>query len=138
MANFMFVLRPTEKVHKSVCPTCAARGEVVDSCPTCHGTATKKYRTVQYYVQDRPVQIVKIDRDPENGVLRYWENSSDYYLETVYPALNKYVPEVPHGIHLCHEDRKWADMECARINKYLAGKAADEKAKALKFNKFDF
>ena len=97
MANYMFVLRPTEKVHKSVCPKCAERGEVLDSCPSCRGSAVKKYRFTQYYVQDRPIQIVQVDRDPETGILRYWENMSEYYHETTYPELNKYVPEVPHG-----------------------------------------
>lgn len=134
MANYMFVLRPTEKVHKSVCPKCAERGEVLDSCPSCRGSAVKKYRFTQYYVQDRPIQIVQVDRDPETGILRYWENMSEYYHETTYPELNKYVPEVPHGIHFCHDDRKSAETECKRINEYLAAKAASEKAKALVFN----
>ena len=88
MATFMFVLRPTEKVYKSVCPACAARGEVLDSCTTCHGTAIKRFRFIQYYVQDRPVQIDKIDRDPKTGILRYWENMSEYYHETTTPDIN--------------------------------------------------
>jgi hypothetical protein len=124
MATYMFVLRPTHKTHKSVCPTCAKRGEVVDSCPACRGSAIKKTRVPQYYVQDRPIQITHSDRDPENGVLRYWENSSEFFYETVYPDLNKYVPEVPHGIHLLHDDHKSASIECERINKYLSGNAA--------------
>lgn len=134
MANFMFVLRPTEKVHKSVCPACAARGEVLDSCTSCRGTAVKKYRFTQYYVQDRPIQIDKVDRDPKTGILRYWENMSEFYHETTTPELNKYVPEVPYGIHFCHDTKASAETECARINKYLADKAASEKANALKFN----
>ena len=134
MANYMFVLRPTEKVHKSVCPTCAARGEVLDTCPSCRGTAVKKYRSTQYYVQDKPIQIVKIDRDPKTGILRYWEGASDFYNETTTPELNKYVPEVPYGVHFCHDDRKSAEAECARINKYLADKAVAEKAQKLTFD----
>lgn len=134
MATFMFVLRPTEKVYKSVCPACAARGEVLDSCTTCRGTAIKRFRFTQYYVQDRPIQIDKIDRDPKTGILRYWENMSEYYHETTTPDINKYVPEVPYGVHFCHDTRASAETECARINKYLADKAISEKAKALKFN----
>ena len=134
MATYMFVLRPTEKVHKTVCPTCAARGEVLDSCPVCRGSAVKKHHIMQYYVQEKPVQIVNIDRDPDNGILRYWENSSEYYHETVYPSLNKYVPEVPYGVHLCHEDRKSARNECERINRYLSEKASKEKSIGTKFD----
>jgi hypothetical protein len=134
----MFVLRPTETIHKYVCPACAARGEVVDSCPSCRGSAIKKHRVTQYYVQDKPIQIVKVDRDPETGVLRYWENTSEYYHETVYPELNKYVPKVPHGVHFCHDDRKSADTECARVNKYLADKAIKERSKASVFGSYDF
>ena len=134
MANYMFILRPTEKIHKSVCPRCAAVGEVLDSCPTCHGSAIKKYRFTQYYVQDRPIKIEKVDRDPATGILRYWENQSEFYHETTYPELNKFVPEVPHGVHFCHDDISSAKAECARINNYLADKALSEKAKALAFN----
>ena len=134
MANFMFVLRPTEKVYKSVCPICAERGEVIDSCPSCRGTAIKKYRFTQYYVQDKPISIEKVDRDPETGILRYWENMSEFYHETTTPELNKYVPEVHYGVHVCHHTKVSANTECDRINKYLADKAAYEKASALKFN----
>lgn len=120
MANYMFVLRPTEKKIKVVCPACAKRGEVISSCHSCQGTAINKRRITQYYVQDRPIHITYIDRNPKNGVLRYWENSSEFFYETVTPELNKYVPEVPHGIHLCHDDWKSAQTECDRINKYLS------------------
>jgi GTP cyclohydrolase III len=119
MANYMFILRPTEKTIRSVCPICVKRGEVIDNCPVCHGTAIRKRKVPQYYVQDKPIQITHIDRDAKTGILRYWENSSEFFYETVYPDLNKYVPEVPHGIHLCHDDIKSAQAECERINKYL-------------------
>ena len=133
MANYMFVLRPTEKAYKSVCPACAERGEVINACPVCKGSAVKNYRYAQYYVQDRPIQIVKVDRDPKTGILRYWENASEYFNETTTPDLNRYVPEVPYGVHFCHDDKKSAEAECERINKYLASKAVEEKAKALMF-----
>jgi hypothetical protein len=119
MANFMYVLRPVEKVHKSVCPRCAARGEVLDSCSECHGTAIKKTKLYQYYVQDKPIHIDHTDREPKTGILRYWEDSSEFYYETVYPELNKYVPNVPHGIHLCHDTMQSALVECERINNYI-------------------
>jgi hypothetical protein len=119
MANYMFVLRPTEKKYKVVCPICAKRGIVEDSCSTCRGTGIKRKSVFQYYVQDRPIEITRIDRDPKTGILRYWENSCEFFYETVDPKLNEYVPEVPYGIHLCHDDRKSAQVECERINKFL-------------------
>ena len=134
MANYMYVLRPTEKVHKSVCPTCAKRGEVIDSCPSCHGSAIRKYRFVQYYVQDRPIQIVNVDRDPKTGILRYWENNSEFYHETTYNEMNKHIPDVPYGVHFCHDDKKSAETECNRINNYLAAKADSEKSKSPEFD----
>lgn len=115
----MFVLRPTEKRITTVCPACAKRGEVVSSCPTCYGAGIKKKNIPQYYVQDNPVEIIRIDRDPKTGVLRYWENLSEFFYETTTPALNKYVPEVPYGVHLCHSTRKSAEVESERVNKYL-------------------
>lgn len=123
MATYMFVLRPTEKYYKTVCPACAHRGEVIDECKWCHGTATKKHSIMQYYVQDRPIEITCVDRDPRNGVLRYWENSCEYFYETITPALNKHVPDVPYGVHLCHDTMKSAQIECERINKYLSDTA---------------
>ena len=119
MANFMFVLRPIEKKFKTVCPTCAKRGEVIDTCHRCAGKGVIHKSIPQYYVQDRPIQITHIDRDPKTGVLRYWENSCEFFYETTYPALHKYTPEVPHGIHLCHDTMKSAQVECERINVYL-------------------
>ena len=119
MANFMFVLRPTKHVVKTVCPECAKRVEVIDTCPSCRGSAIKKHRIDGYYVQERPIEITYVDRDPENGVLRYWENSSEFFYETVVPSLNRYVPEVPYGIHLCHDNYLTASKECERINTYL-------------------
>lgn len=125
MANYMFVLRPTEKKFRVVCPVCAKRGLIEDSCPMCHGSGTKGKSIFQYYVQDRPIEIEKIDRDPKTGVLRYWENLSEFLYETVYPELNKYVPKVPHGVHLCHDTRRSAEVECERINTYLTKSVAE-------------
>ena len=119
MVTFMFILRPLEKKFKVVCPDCAKRGEVLDNCKCCHGQGVKGKRILQYYVQNSPIEITRVDRDPATGILRYWENLGEFYYETVTPALNRYVPEVPYGIHLCHATRKSADIECERINKIL-------------------
>lgn len=127
MANFMFVLRPAQHTYKTVCPACAQRGEVVNSCNICHGAGTQKHYTTQYYVQDRPIKIEKIDRDPKTGILRYWEGFSDFYYETIYPELNKYTEYVPFGIHLCHDEKETAIIECERVNKYLLNKSKSDK-----------
>jgi hypothetical protein len=119
MANYMFILRPTEKKYKVVCPECAKHGEVLTTCRHCCGSGVRCKTIQQYYVQDKPIEIVEVDRNPKNGVIRYWENLSEFYYETTTPALNKYVPEVPYGIHLCHDTRKSAEIECERVNKYL-------------------
>jgi hypothetical protein len=123
MAKYMFVLRPTEKKFTTVCPACAKRGEVLSSCRTCYGAGIKKKSIPQYYIQNKPIEIDCIDRDPENGVLRYWESSCEFFYETLVPALNKYVPEVPYGVHLCHDTMKSAQAECDRINSYLTAEA---------------
>jgi hypothetical protein len=119
MATFMYILGLAEKVTKTVCPTCAQRGEVMDSCPTCHGTAIQKYRVPQYYLRKFPIEIVKIDRDPKTGILRYWENLCEFYYETTDPTLNPYVPAVPYGVHLVHDNKESAEQECDRINRFL-------------------
>lgn len=138
MANFMYVLHPTEKKYRVVCPACAKRGMIEDCCSICHGTGTKSQKIIQYYVQDRPIEIVNIDRNPKNGILRYWENLSDFYYETITPELNKYVPEVPYGVHLCHDTRESAEAECERINKYLMDEQKLQTAKAMKDVYFHF
>lgn len=119
MANFMFVLRPYKETRRVVCPACAKRGEVVNSCNVCNGAGVKKEKIPAYYVQDRPIEIVKVDRDAKTGILRYWEGACDYFYETVDSSLNKYVPDVPHGIHFCHDTKASAQCECERVNAFL-------------------
>lgn len=125
MANYMFILRPIEDKIKVVCSACAKHGEVVDSCRFCHGEGVHKKTVIQYGVKEKPVQIDHTDRDSKTGVLRYWTSDSEFFYETVYPELNKYVPNVPHGIHLCHDDMKSAITERDRINKYLKAEAKE-------------
>ncbi len=132
MANYMFILRPGKNTRKVVCAECAKRGEVVDTC-SCRGTGIKKETVPAYFVQDRPVEIDRVDRDPETGILRYWQGSCDYFYETIYPSLNRYVPEVPYGVHLCHETSRSAQAECERINKFLATQAVKNKCKSFDF-----
>lgn len=119
MATFMYVLRPEEKRHKVVCPDCHKRGEVVDTCRICRGSGIKSTMSMRFRVQDRPIEIVKIDRDPKTGILRYWENASEFYHETTTHSINRYIPDVPYGAHLCHDTRRSAEIECERINKHL-------------------
>lgn len=117
--RLMVKLKPVETKKKRVCPACYAKGEVIDDCHKCHGAGVINSKTVRYNVVARPVEIVKIDRDPKTGVIRYWENQSEFFYETVTHKLNKYVPDVPFGIHLVHENYEDAFAEANRINKAL-------------------
>jgi hypothetical protein len=123
MAKYMYSLGRMEKKFMAVCPACAKRGEVIDDCRTCHGNGTIRKRALQYYVRTSPIEIVKVDRDPQNGILRYWEDKSNFCYETTTHELNEYVPDIPYGVHLLHEDKETAHVECDRINKYLKEKA---------------
>lgn len=127
MANYMFVLRPGKTTRKVVCPACAKRGEIVDSCKICRGSGIKRETVTAYTVQDRPTEIVRIDRDPDTGILRYWQGACDYFYETVDSSLNRYVPDVPYGIHLCHDTKQSAIIECERVNKFLLEKTLKNK-----------
>lgn len=138
MANYMFVLRPTEKKYKTVCSLCAKRGEVLDDCSKCHGKGVTQSSLKQYYVQEKPIRIERVDRDPATGILRYWESSCEFFYETTYPELNDYVPEVPHGVHLCHDSYNSALAECERINKYLKAAAKQESSKKTLDREFNF
>ena len=129
MANYMFVLRPVEKKITVVCPACTKRGEVISTCPACRGTAVKKKSIQQYYVQDKPIPIDRIDRDPKTGILRYWENKSDFYYETLYPSIHSQIQEVPYGVHLCHDTKLFAQTECERINNYLSNLSKENLSK---------
>lgn len=127
MANFMYVLRPEETKIRVVCPTCAKRGEVTDFCTTCHGSGVKTISTVLFSQRSRPIQIEKVDRDPKTGIIRYWENKSEFFYETTTHELNKNIPDVPYGVHLCHDTSESAHIECDRINKYLRNKSTMRK-----------
>ena len=124
MANYMFFIRLTSQKHKKVCHVCAERGEVIDSCKVCHGQGVKVWRIPAYEVKEKPVLIERVDRDPKTGILRYWEDASVFCYDAVDSSLNRYVPDVPYGVHLMHDSYKSAQAECERVNKYLADKAA--------------
>ena len=115
----MVKLKPDETKKTRVSPACYAKGEVTDDCHKCHGAGVINSKTIRYKVEPRPVEIVKIDRDPKTGIIRYWENQSEFFYETTTTKLNKYVPEVPFGIHLIHENFEDAFAEADRVNKAL-------------------
>jgi hypothetical protein len=117
--RMMVKLNPVETKKKRVCPACYSRGEVTSDCHKCHGTGVINSSTVRYKVAARPIEIVKVDRDPRNGILRYWENQSEFFYETTTRELNKYVPEVPFGVHLLHDSYDEAFAEAERVNKAL-------------------
>lgn len=115
----MIRLKPVETKKKRVCSACYTRGEVLPSCRKCHGAGVISSKAIRYTVAAFPVEIVKVDRDPETGIIRYWENLSEFFYETTTPALNKRVPEVPFGIHLIHDSFDEALIEADRVNKAL-------------------
>ena len=117
--RLMVKLKPVETKKKRVCPACYARGEVIDDCHKCHGAGVIKSKTLRYNVSAHPIEIVKIDRDPKTGILRYWESQSEFFYETVTSKLNKYVPEVPFGVHLIQSNYEDAFAEADRVNKAL-------------------
>lgn len=115
----MIRLKPVEAKKKHVCSACYTRGEVLSSCRKCSGTGVIGSKAIRYTVVPFPVEIVKVDRDPKTGIIRYWENLSEFFYETTTPALNKYAPEVPFGLHLIHDSFDEALTEADRINKAL-------------------
>lgn len=117
--RMMVRLKPVETRKKRVCPACYAKGEVTLGCHKCHGAGIINFKTIRYNVATRPIEIVKTDRDPKTGIIRYWENQNEFYHETTTPKLNKYVPEVPYGVHLLHDSYDEAFAEAERVNKAL-------------------
>jgi hypothetical protein len=115
----MVKLKPVETKKKRVCPACYAKGEVKSDCRRCYGKGVISSTTVRYSVAARPIEIEKIDRDPKTGIRRYWENESEFFYETTTHELNKYIPNVPYGIHLIHDSYDDAFAEAERVNKAL-------------------
>lgn len=119
MAIEMYRLKMTEQRIRKCCPTCIKRGHIDEFCKSCNGNGTIRSRINRYEVTPHTLTVYKIDRDPKTGILRYWESADEFYYETTTPELNKYVPEVPHGIHLVHYTRADAELERDRVNKEL-------------------
>ena len=117
--RLMIKLKPVDAKKKRVCSACYTKGEITDSCRKCHGAGVINSKVIRYNVAAHPVEIVKVDRDQETGIIRYWENQSEFFYETTTPKLNKYVPEVPFGIHLLHDSFEEAFAEAARVNEAL-------------------
>lgn len=114
-----YKLTPTTTKFRAVCTACARRGRIVEDCKTCHGSGEVMRSHMKYELNRRPIDIVKVDRDSRTGIIRYWTDMSEFFYETVTPSLNKYVPEVPHGIHLVHKSLLDAENEANRINRHL-------------------
>lgn len=116
----VYVLTSTDEIKKVVCKSCAKRGEVLSACPECGGAGVHRKSVQRFRVKDRPIELVQVDRDPHTGLIRYWTGLSDFYYESTYPTLNRFVPEVPYGIHFVHGNKASAQAEADRINAFLA------------------
>ena len=115
-----YVLTPEERAVKKVCPRCVQVNSIIyDSCPVCHGNGFIKKRYQHFSVRRNLIDIVKISREELTGHLIYWTSASEFYHEETYNTDNKYVPDVPYGIHFIHFTKEDAEREAERINKYL-------------------
>lgn len=84
---------------RTVCKECYKRGLIGSYCDNCDGKGWV-FKHGHWAVQERPINIVCIDRD-ESGELRYWEDDSNHYLESQ---------------KLLHFSRDDAAEECKRRN----------------------
>lgn len=116
----MYRLRLVTKKKVVTCEYCTAQGEVKSNCTRCGGKGVHFKSYECYEVAPRTIKIVKIDRDPKTGILRYWENMSEYYYETVLGDMNKYIPDYPYGVHFLHFTKAAAENEAERLNKIRA------------------
>jgi RecJ-like exonuclease len=111
-----YVLRLVTKKKTVVCEHCHELGHVCPHCSRCGGRGTH-YKSYQCYeVSPRKIQIVKTDREPENGKLRYWTSMSEFYYDEIHQEDNKYIKEYPHGVHLVHFNLQEAQNEANRLN----------------------
>lgn len=115
----MVRIKMTESKVKQCCPSCSKKSQIDYDCPICGGSGTRKKTIKRYEVVKGYTDICRIDRNPETGRLRYWTSSSEYYFEEVFPTDNRYVPDIPNGIHFLHHSSEDAQRECNRINKIL-------------------
>lgn len=114
-----FILRKVTKKKVVTCRKCTERGRVLPCCPECGGKGVHNKSYQCWEVNPRKIDIEKIDRDPENGQIRYWTGYSEYFYDMVTPEYNKFAEEYPHGIHYIHFDIKEAMAEVNRLNKIL-------------------
>lgn len=112
-----YVLRLETKKKVVTCESCTSNGEVVPGCNRCGGKGTHHKSYQVYEVSPRKVEIVKIDRDPNTGELRYWTDKSEFYPESVTNERNHYVADYPHGVHFIHFNYQEALNEVNRLNK---------------------
>lgn len=126
----MWVLKlvPAKKI-KVCCERCFKAGEVDPRCTLCGGKGVHlKSQGQEFKVMDTPVTIIKIDRDPKDGMLRYWESADTCYREEQNHNYNQYVPEEAGVVHFIHFTRADAMKECARVNLRMQKAKAEEEA----------
>lgn len=112
-----FVLRMVTKKKVVVCERCHRAGQVIMHCHECGGKGTHLKSYQCYEVNPHMVEIVKVDRDPDNGKLRWWTSMSDFFYDEIHHEDNRYIEEYPNGIHMVHFSLQEAINEVDRLNK---------------------
>lgn len=126
----MYVLKlvPSKRI-RVCCERCSAAGEVDPSCTICGGKGVHfKSQGQEFKVMDDPVSIIKIDRDPKDGMLRYWESADTCYREEQNHNYNQYVPEEAGVVHFIHFSKGDAVAECIRVNQRMKEAKAEAEA----------
>lgn len=63
------------------CKHCASKGYIDKNCNRCNGKGVHNKTKLIWKVQNKLYKIDKIDRDSNEGELRYWEDMSSYFEE---------------------------------------------------------
>lgn len=105
-----------------VCESCHRNGKIDSKCPVCGGKGIHNKTQWKWVVSKCQTDIVKIDRDPKTGELRYWTDMSCFFPETI-EEFNRYPGPIcnnyPHGAHLVHFNYSEAVTEADRLNETL-------------------
>lgn len=122
-----WVLKLVPEKIKVVCESCHRKGKIDTKCPVCGGKGTHNKTQLKWVVSNTQTDIVKIDRDPETGGLRYWTDMSCFFPETIEEFKRYYDPfhsRYPYGAHVVHFNHPEAVTEANRLNMVLKERGA--------------